>query len=142
MKTVIEIRKPVIAKTAPKVKQAKTVDSISLQPKGNYNRDKLAKAIAIHETGDCTAKVGAALKLNCFGFRANNTFYRFKTKKASYDKFHTLWATDYGDHMPTIREATAWVCGWHHLKENGTVPCAGGNPHSWLVSVTAIYSTL
>lgn len=101
-----------------------------------YDRNKLAKAIAIHETGNCTARVGAALKNNCFGFRANSTFYSFKSKEASYKKFHVLWAKSYGDKMPTIREATGWVCGWRWPTGKD---CPGGSPRNWLASVTSLY---
>ena len=106
-----------------------------------YDIDKLAKAVAIHETGDCTAKVGAATHNNCHGFRRNDKFLIFKDKSESYEKFKNLWARDFED-FPTIRLATAYVCGWRHLREKGPVPCPGGNPKSWLASVNSIYYSL
>lgn len=124
-------------------------DTLELEPgseelhaAAGYDIDKLAKAVAIHETGDCTAKVGAALYNNCHGFRKNNRFLRFAKKQESYAYFEDLWQRNYGG-MPDLRLATAYVCGWQHLKKNGTgTPCSGGNPNSWLASVTSIYETL
>ncbi len=107
-----------------------------------YDLDKLAKAVAMHETGDCTAKVGSALYNNCHGFRKNNKFLHFKAKQESYVYFEDLWQRNYGG-FPDLRLATAYVCGWQHLKKNGTgTPCSGGNPNSWLSSVTNIYDNL
>lgn len=104
--------------------------------------DKLAKAVALHETGDCTAKRGSALFLNCHGFRRNNKFLHFKSKNESYAYFETLWTKNYGG-MPTVATATAYVCGWNHLRQNGAgTPCKGGNPKSWLADVTAKYNSL
>lgn len=103
--------------------------------------DKLALAVAKHETGNCTAKVGAALYNNCHGFRVSNHFLHFEDQSESFEKFKALWAKDYGG-MPTLRLATAYVCGWGHLKQYGTVPCSGGNPAGWLASVLKLYNDL
>lgn len=106
-----------------------------------YDIDKLAKAVALHETGDCTAKRGAALYNNCHGFRRNNRFVHFATKQESYDKFKVLWAKDYQT-LPNLRLATAYVCGWQWLQKNGTTACPGGDPKSWLADVTNKYYSL
>ncbi len=106
-----------------------------------FDLDKLAKAVAIHETGNCTAKRGAALYKNCHGFRVSGKFLRFNSTDESYAKFKKLWMKDY-QQFPNLRLATAYVCGWNHLKKSGTVPCDGGSPSSWLASVTKIYDTL
>lgn len=104
--------------------------------------DKLAKAVALHETGDCTAKVGSALYNNCHGFRVRGKFLHFKTKQGSYDYFEDLWEEDFGG-MPDARLATAYVCGWEHLRKAGTgTPCHGGKPMAWLKDVLHKYETL
>ncbi len=129
-KTSVPTSKPQVHAAAPK---ASVVAS--------YDLDKLAKAIALHETGDCTAKVGSALYHNCHGFRVSNHFLHFQTKAESYAKFKKLWTSDYKE-FPNLRLATAYVCGWNHLKKNGPVPCSGGNPQSWLTSVVSAYDRL
>lgn len=122
-------KKPIAAKPRPK---NETVDL-----------DKLAKAVAVHETGDCTAKVGSALYNNCHGFRRSGRFLRFKNKQESYEYFEDLWTRNYGGGMPTAALATAYVCGWEHLKKAGTgTPCEGGVPMAWLSSVLRKYDTL
>jgi hypothetical protein len=132
---------PKVAKKVTKFSVGSVSSAKANQNQGGFNLDKLAKAVAMHETGDCTAKRGAALVKNCHGFRVNGHFLKFNDKSESYAKFEKLWLRDYQE-FPDLRLATAWVCGWQHLKKNGTVPCAGGNPKAWLVSVTEFYKSL
>jgi hypothetical protein len=108
-------------------------------PTSEVDYEKLAKAIALHETSNCGITYGAARYNNCFGFRTSEGFMHFKTKQASYDKFHKLWKESYGGGFPTMRQATTWVCG------NDTPTghdCHGGSPSGWLSSVSSIYENL
>lgn len=101
--------------------------------------DRLAKAVALHETKDCGVNVGSARYLNCHGFKGSKGFYRFKTKQESYDKFKDIWTRIYGGGFPTLRLATTWVCGgrWPTGQD-----CPGGSPRNWLASVKSLYASL
>lgn len=62
----------------------------------SYNLNKLARAVAMHETHDCQDKQGAALVNNCFGIIRNGRFVRYATKEDSYADFKQIWTKYYG----------------------------------------------
>lgn len=65
--------------------------------------NKLARAVAWHETKDCTLGVGATHN-NCFGFRRGGGFVRYDTVEESYADFKRTWQRYYKI-FPTIKEA-------------------------------------
>lgn len=73
--------------------------------------DKLAYAVAIAETGDCTASRGSALLNNCHGFKVKGQFLAFDTKEESYDYFKKMWLKNYGDRFPTSYDARRYTAG-------------------------------
>jgi len=94
--------------------------------------EKLAKAVALHETNDCRAKSGAALVNNCFGImqwdkNGVRSFKRYATKEESYQDFYRIWEKHYRT-FPTKRMAEIY----------------SGNDRSdsWLSNVSHFYSTL
>jgi hypothetical protein len=110
-----QVAKPAAKKAAPK------------PPVTGYDLDKLAKAVAKHETNDCKAKVGAAVYNNCFGIKYNGKFARYKTKQASYDDFKRIWSTYYKK-FPN-----------HALAKKYS---GNDRPQTWLSNVTLFYNTL
>ncbi len=100
-----------------------------------FNLDKLAKAIARHETGDCQLGVGKS-RNNCFGITNRKGFASYANSGQSYAAFKALWTSKYGGSLPTLRHATTWVCGpsWPTGKH-----CNGGDPQAWLASVLKSY---
>lgn len=84
---------------------------VELQAK-NVNLEKLAHAVAVAETGDCTKGTGVT-KNNCHGiFGCVNGVCgprAFKSKEQSYEEFQKLWITKYGDRFPTIKDAQRYT---------------------------------
>lgn len=95
--------------------------------KQSFSVQKLCKAIALHETGGCTAKVGSALVNNCHGIKGKKGFARYKTKAQSYSECERIW-TSYYQRFPDLKLAKKW----------------SGNDRagSWLANVTHFYETL
>lgn len=93
---------------------------VQLQAK-NVNLKKLAHAVAVAETGDCTKGTGVS-KNNCHGIFgcANGKCgpRTFKSKEQSYEEFQKLWITKYGDRFPTIKDAQKYTASdgqrWLH----------------------------
>lgn len=131
---------PEILTFEPKVKGY----NIVLDFKKPVDLDKLSRAVAMHETGNCTAKVGSAIYNNCHGFKTASGWLKFDDPKESHEKFKSLWIKSYGGEMPDLRLATAYVCGWEYLEKNGASQYCegGGSPSSWLNDVTTIYNKL
>jgi len=90
---------------------------------------KLAYAIAMAETHDCTKGMGKT-KNNCFGvmtwkrgFREGKTY---ATKGESYADFRRIWTKSYGGTFPTWGDAKKWT--------------GNDNPRTWLNNVTTYYN--
>lgn len=96
-----------------------------------YDLDKLAKAVALHETGDCTAKLGAATVNNCFGIMAwsngQRYFKRYKTKEDSYADFKRIWSSYY-QKFPDLKLAKRYS--------------GNDRPYQWLANVKHFYASL
>jgi len=84
--------------------------------------DKLAMAVAMHETKNCTLGVGAT-HLNCFGIRKWNghqlDWARYNSKKEAYIDFKEIWGRMYGTTTPTLANARRWsgddrAVAWHN----------------------------
>lgn len=93
--------------------------------------DKLAYAVARHETGNCTAKKWSSLVNNCFGIRECSGgkchgFKKYATKEESYKAFKDLWMRWYGWEFPTIQHAIKY--SWND------------RAHIWLSNVTQFYN--
>ncbi len=90
--------------------------------------EKLARAVAIAETQNCTTGVGATQN-NCFGIKGHEDgkygFRTFESPEASYEAFKGIWLRGYGDRFPTIHDARRWTAG------EGT---------NWLNIVTTVYN--
>jgi len=78
----------------------------------NVDLEKLAHAVAVAETADCTKGLGAT-KNNCHGiFGCVNGVCgprEFLSKEQSYQEFQKLWITKYGDRFPTIKDAQRYT---------------------------------
>ncbi len=97
-----------------------------------YDLDKLARAVAQHETGNCTANVGAARVNNCFGIRAWDAhgrpyFKRYATPEDSYADFKRIWSTYYG-RFPDLALARRYS--------------GNDRPGQWLSNVAMFYKSL
>lgn len=93
--------------------------------------DRLAHAIAVAETGDCTTGMGAT-KNNCFGIMewpAWNNYKRvgktYNSKAEAYDDFKRIWTQYYGSRYPTWNDAVKWT--------------GNNNPTTWLNNVKSAY---
>ena len=117
-----------------------TVSSSQASSKGaSFDLDKLSVAVAKHETCGCTCGMGKS-KNNCHGImKKSGGGVVFATKEDSHAYFKDMWMRKYKS-FPNLSLATIYVCGGSHLAKHGTVPCKGGNPSSWLASVTAAYN--
>lgn len=82
--------------------------------------DKLARAVAIAETSNCT-KGYALTHNNCHGIKKGNTYpcklkagsrsrmCHFATKEESFVAFKVIWAKWYKNHIPTKANADVWT---------------------------------
>ena len=98
---------------------------LPLSASAKVDLDKLSRAVAVAETGNCTAGVGKS-KNNCHGIRGKKGFLVFKSPAASHAHFKAMWLRVYGDRFPTPADAKTYV---------GTSGAAG-----WLKTVTAVYN--
>ena len=81
-----------------------------------YDIDRLAKAVARHETGNCTLGYGKEYN-NCFGIKNGNTapckkigrnrMCIYNTPQDSYVAFKKIWSRWYSG-MPTLQKARKW----------------------------------
>lgn len=73
---------------------------------------KLARAVAVAETQNCTTGVGATHN-NCFGIKGRDggvyAFREFASPEESYAAFEGIWLNGYGDRFPTIEDARRWT---------------------------------
>lgn len=86
--------------------------------------DKLAYAVAVAETGNCTRGVGITHN-NCHGIKSNGKFIYFLSKSSSYHSFKLNWIKHYNGVFPTLREAKKWT--------------GDDRPESWLNNVKLNY---
>lgn len=118
----------------------KTIDIIVTMPSPDIlpdgtDLDKLAKAVARFETGDCTLGYGAEYN-NCFGIKNGNTapckrigrnrMCIYDAPQESYDAFKIIWKRWY-DSFPSIEQARRW--SGNHNAEN------------WVYNVKRFYDT-
>ncbi len=91
---------------------------------------KLARAVAVAETENCTTGVGAS-RNNCFGIKGHeNGVYGFRTfasPEESYEAFERIWLNAYGDRFPTIEDAQRWTAS---------------DGRQWLSIVTTVYNDI
>lgn len=92
--------------------------------------DKLAKAVAQHETGGCKLGSGKTHN-NCFGIMTwasgKRAFKRYASKEDSYADFKRIWSTHY-KRYPDIALAKKYS--------------GNDRPHQWLANVNHFYETL
>jgi len=83
---------------------------------------KLAMAVAMHETKNCTLGVGATHN-NCFGIRKWNgtklDWARYNSKEEAYIDFKEIWGRMYGTTIPTLANSIRWsgddrAVAWHN----------------------------
>ncbi len=103
---------------------------ILLVPK-SVDLEKLATAVALHETHDCTDTTGAALVHNAVGIMTwkdgHRHFKAYTTCAESKEDFKRLWAKSYHT-FPTLALAERYT---------GT-----DRAETWLKNVTYFYRTL
>ena len=91
------------------------------------NLDKLAYAVAVAETGDCTTGMGVT-KNNCFGIMTWPNGVRtgkwYPNKEASYEDFKRIWKKSY-KRFPDYYLADKWT--------------GGDSVNDWLTNVRAAY---
>lgn len=91
--------------------------------------DKLARAVAVAETSNCTTGMGLT-KNNCHGIMRWTNGKRsgrvFATTSESFTYFKSMWLRLYGDRFPTWDDAKRYT----------------GNPHpsDWYGTVKLIYN--
>ncbi len=97
----------------------------------DIHMDRLAHAIAVAETGDCTTGMGVT-KNNCFGIMewpAWNSYKRtgktYLNKEEAYEDFKRIWTSYYGGRFPTWNDAVKWT--------------GNDNPSVWLNNVKEAY---
>jgi len=75
---------------------------------GDFSLDRLARAVARHETANCTTGIGPQTN-NCFGIRDFTTdwFKFYDTPEDSYKDFKRIWSTYYKG-FPTVKMAEKW----------------------------------
>ena len=93
--------------------QEKTVEGVKTS---EFDINKLAKAVAKHETKDCTLWYGASHN-NCFWIKHANTapcpwvpkmaMCKYDTQEESYEAFKIIWAKWYV-WLPTYAKAKKW----------------------------------
>lgn len=91
-----------------------------------YDIDKLAHAIAIAETGDCTKGVGPAHN-NPVGIRRNGRFEKYNSCEEGLEDFKRVWSKNYG-RFPTLSDAKRWT--------------GNDSPITWLNNVTNSYEKM
>lgn len=98
-----------------------------------FDLDKLAYAVAMAETHNCTKGYGITYK-NCFGIKNGNTapcpkigrnnMCIYDDPQQSYEAFKAIWVRWYGEY-PTIEDARRWT---------------GGNGVNWLKNISFYYN--
>lgn len=80
--------------------------------------DKLARAVAIAETSNCTEGYGVVYN-NCFGIKNGNTvpcekigrsnMCIYEKPEDSYEAFKIIWSRWYKNNPPTLANAKTWT---------------------------------
>lgn len=82
-----------------------------IREKGSTPLDKLAYAVAMHETKDCTLGWGL-LYNNCMGVKKYRGGKlqpaRYDSKTDAYIDFKNIWNRLYGSEIPTMKDAIKW----------------------------------
>jgi hypothetical protein len=97
--------------------------------------DKLALAVAKHETASCTKGYGREYN-NCFGIKngrtapcpkiGRNNMCIYSSKEDSFTAFKKIWTVVYGGGMPTLADARKYS--------------GNDRAHIWLRNVQKFYS--
>ena len=69
--------------------------------------NRLAHAVAIAETGNCTTGVGIT-HTNCFGIRYGGKWQKYDSPDDSYTDFKRIWLKSYKT-FPTLQQAARWT---------------------------------
>lgn len=103
-------------------------------PSYDFNLDKLAYAVRMAETHDCSKGYGKSYN-NCYGIRNGGTapcekvginrMCIYDTPEESTEAFKIIWAKVYGLHFPTLADAKKW---------------SGGGGANWLKNVKYYYN--
>jgi hypothetical protein len=100
--------------------------------KDGTDLEKLAKAVAMHETKDCTLGNSALVHNNAFGImqwdsQGNRSFKKYESCEESYEDFERIWKTHYRV-FPNEDLAKIY---------------SGNDRHeAWLANVTKFYNSL
>lgn len=115
VKTTLE-KPPVAVKPIEKVKEPVKEVKAPVEPKW-YDIDRLARAVAMAETGNCT-KGYWKTHFNCHGIKSGNTYpcpwtpkgkmCKFKDKEESFTAFKVIWMRWYKT-LPTHAQAVRWT---------------------------------
>lgn len=96
---------------------------------GKVDLDKLAYAVAMAETADCTTGIGPRTN-NCFGImhwpNGVRTPKTYASKEEAYEDFKRIWTRGYGGVMPGMAAAQTWT--------------GGDKPQAWLNIVHTYYN--
>lgn len=127
-KTVVA-KKTTAAKTTTKATPKTTTATKTITSTVNYDLDKLARAVANHESHNCADKTLATSRNNCHGImtwiNGKRTPRTFATKEDSYEYFKNLWAKSYKS-FPNLRLAQIYS--------------GNDQAHTWLRNVIAYYN--
>lgn len=103
-------------------KLEKTI-SAEVLPDGT-DLNKLAYAVAMAETGDCTTGIGPK-KFNCFGVKGHDGYMKtYGSKEESYADFKRIWSKYYKK-FPNWSLANTWT--------------GGDSVETWLAAVKKYY---
>ena len=106
-----------------------TLPGYSLAAENRFDIDRLAYAVAMAETGDCTTGVGAT-KNNCHGIVRDGEYVTYATPAESYAAFKYTWSRRYSE-CPTMQDALVYVHGHKYKPEH--------DPSDWLRTVKKLY---
>lgn len=81
--------------------------------------DRLAYAVSVAETGNCTTGAWASRRNNCFGIMSRpngvRTLRSYPTTEASFDHFKDIWSRLYGSYPNmALAEKWTWKDNAHH----------------------------
>lgn len=90
-----------------------------------FDIDKLAHAVAVAETSNCTKGVGKS-KNNCHGINACKGYCIYSSTTDSFTAFKSIWLRKYGARFPTWNDALKYT--------------NGNDTKHWMYNVTRIYN--
>lgn len=110
-------------------------EELEAMPDVKSGLDKVAYAVAMAETHNCTKGYGLEYN-NCFGIKNGNTapctkigrnkMCIYEHPKQSYEAFKKIWVKWYGGGLPTWNGAVAWT--------------GNKNPSAWIKNVNHYYN--